>query len=38
MLYAEQPYLARVKEDFKNSWIYKIYSGIKKWLKKKNLI
>ena len=33
-LYAEQPYLERVKENFKQNWAYKIYLWIKrKWLR-----
>lgn len=33
MLHAEQPYLTRVKENFKQSWMYTIYLWIKKWLR-----
>lgn len=37
-LYSEKSYIERLKEDFKNKGIYKIYLWIKKWLKKQNLI
>ncbi len=37
-LYSEKSYIERVKENFKQSWMYKIYLWIKKWLQKKNLI
>ena len=36
-LYSEQPYITKVKENFKQNWIYKVYLWIKKWLQKKNL-